>query len=76
MPPVSADEPEIHRQQLLRSRADGFDCVHVVEATNEGIEIGPYLTKLCASLAASMIGEGRALSIKVQATSGSAPAKR
>jgi two-component sensor histidine kinase len=37
---------------------------------NEGIEIGPYLTKLCASLAASMIGEGRALSIKVQATSG------
>ena len=39
---------------------------------NERIEIGPYLTKLCASLAASMIGERRALSIKVQATSGRA----
>jgi chemotaxis protein methyltransferase CheR len=39
---------------------------------NERIEIGPYLTKLCASLAGSMVGERRALSIKVQATSGGA----
>ena len=39
---------------------------------NERIEIGPYLTKLCASLAASMVGERRPLSIKVQATSGRA----
>ena len=39
---------------------------------NEGIEIGPYLTKLCASLTDSMIGERRPLSIKVQASSGSA----
>ena len=39
---------------------------------NESIWIGPYLTRLCASLAASMIGERRPLSIKVQATSGSA----
>jgi two-component sensor histidine kinase len=39
---------------------------------NESIWIGPYLTRLCASLAASMIGERRPLSIKVQATSGRA----
>jgi two-component sensor histidine kinase len=39
---------------------------------NERIEIGPYLSKLCDSLAASMIGERRPLSIKVQATSGKA----
>jgi two-component sensor histidine kinase len=39
---------------------------------NKKIEIGPYLSKLCGSLAASMIGERRALSIKVQATSGRA----
>lgn len=39
---------------------------------NEGIEIGPYLTKLCASLAASMIGERRPVEIKVDATSGRA----
>jgi chemotaxis protein methyltransferase CheR len=39
---------------------------------NERIEIGPYLTKLCASLATSMVGERRAVSIKVQASSGGA----
>jgi chemotaxis protein methyltransferase CheR len=38
---------------------------------NERIEIGPYLTKLCESLAKSMVGE-RPLSIEVQATSGNA----
>ena len=43
---------------------------------NERIEIGPYLTKLCASLADSMIGERRPLSIKVQATSGRASIQR
>ena len=26
-----------HRQQLLRSGADGFDCVHVVEATTNAL---------------------------------------
>ena len=39
---------------------------------NERIEIGPYLSKLCASLAASMVGERRPLSIRVQGTSGRA----
>jgi two-component sensor histidine kinase len=39
---------------------------------NEQIEIGLYLSKLCDSLAASMVGERRPLSIKVQATSGTA----
>jgi chemotaxis protein methyltransferase CheR len=39
---------------------------------NESIEIGPYLSKLCDSLAKSMIGDRRPLSLKVQATSGAA----
>ena len=39
---------------------------------NESIEIGPYLSKLCDSLAKSMIGDRRPLSIKVKATSGAA----
>jgi chemotaxis protein methyltransferase CheR len=39
---------------------------------NESIEIGPYLSKLCDSLAKSMVGERRPLSIKMQATSGAA----
>jgi len=37
---------------------------------NESIEIGPYLSKLCDSLAKSMIGDRRPLSVRVQATSG------
>ena len=39
---------------------------------SESIEIGPYLSKLCDSLAKSMIGDRRPLSIRVQATSGAA----
>jgi PAS domain S-box-containing protein len=39
---------------------------------NEQIEIGLYLSKLCDSLAASMVGERRPLSVRVQATSGTA----
>jgi two-component sensor histidine kinase len=39
---------------------------------NESIEIGPYLTKLCDSLAKSMVGDRRPLSIVVQATRGAA----
>ena len=39
---------------------------------NESIEIGPYLSKLCDSLASSMVGDRRPLSIRVQATSGAA----
>ena len=36
---------------------------------NERIEIGPYLSKLCTRLSASMVGERRPLSVNVQATS-------
>jgi two-component sensor histidine kinase len=39
---------------------------------NESIEIGPYLCKLCDSLAKSMVGDRLPVSIKVQATSGKA----
>ena len=39
---------------------------------NESIEIGPYLSKLCDSLAKSMIGDRRPLSLSVQATGGAA----
>ena len=39
---------------------------------HESINIGSYLSKLCESLAASMVGERRPVSIKVQATAGTA----
>jgi chemotaxis protein methyltransferase CheR len=38
----------------------------------EPIEIGPYLTRLCDSLAASMIGDSRPISVKVQVDGGEA----
>src|SRR4029079_12152017 len=39
---------------------------------SESIEIGPYLRKLCDSLAKSWVGDRLPVSIKVQATSGKA----
>jgi two-component sensor histidine kinase/PAS domain-containing protein len=48
-------------QQQLQSRGQG-----------EPIEIGPYLSRLCETLAASMIGERRAISLKVRVQGGTA----
>jgi chemotaxis protein methyltransferase CheR len=39
---------------------------------HEPIKIGPYLSRLCESLAGSMIGDSRPVSIKVRAEEGSA----
>jgi len=41
-------------------------------AHGEAIELGPYLSRLCETLAVSMIGDSRAISVKVEADSGSA----
>jgi two-component sensor histidine kinase len=71
---VQSEETRLHLQdahQRVMSVATVQEQLHA-SGLNERIEIGPYLTKLCASLAASMVGERRALSIKVQATSGGA----
>ena len=48
-------------QQQLQSRGQG-----------EPIEIGPYLSRLCETLAASMIGERRPISLKVRVQGGTA----
>ena len=71
---VQSEETRLHLQdahQRVMSVATVQQQLHA-SGLNERIEIGPYLTKLCASLAASMIGERRPLSIKVQASSGGA----
>jgi chemotaxis protein methyltransferase CheR len=71
---VQSEETRLHLQdahQRVMSVATVQQQLHA-SGLNERIEIGPYLTKLCASLAASMVGERRPLSIKVQATSGRA----
>ena len=71
---VQSEETRLHLQdahQRVMSVATVQQQLHA-SGLNERIEIGPYLSKLCASLAASMVGERRPLSIKVQATSGRA----
>ena len=69
---VQSEETRLHlhdAHQRVMSVATVQQQLHA-SGLNERIEIGPYLSKLCASLAASMVGERRPLSIKVQATSG------
>ena len=71
---VQSEETRLHLQdahQRVMSVATVQQQLHA-SGPNERIEIGPYLTKLCASLAASMVGDRRPISIEVKATSGSA----
>jgi PAS domain S-box-containing protein len=71
---VQSEEIRLHLQdahQRVMSVATVQQQLHA-SGLNESIEIGPYLSKLCESLANSMVGERRPLSIKVEATSGRA----
>jgi chemotaxis protein methyltransferase CheR len=71
---VQSEETRLHLRdahQRVMSVATVQQQLHA-SGLNESIEIGPYLSKLCDSLATSMIGDRRPLSIKVQATSGTA----
>ena len=71
---VQSEEIRLHLQdahQRVMSVATVQQHLHA-SGLNESIEIGPYLSKLCESLAKSMVGERRPLSIKVEATSGRA----
>jgi len=64
---VTSEETRLH----LRDAHDRVMSVAAVQnllQTSLGdVEIGPYLTKLCGSLATSMIGESRPLDIQVRA---------
>jgi chemotaxis protein methyltransferase CheR len=60
---VQSEEIRMHLQDAHQ---------RVLSVANESIEIGPYLSKLCDSLAKSMIGDRRPLSLSVQATGGAA----
>jgi PAS domain S-box-containing protein len=46
-----------------------------IASRNEPIEIGSYLSKLCETLAQSMIGDSRPISLKVEADPGTAIAR-
>ena len=70
---VQSEEIRLHLEdahQRVMSVATVQQQLHA-SGLNESIEIGPYLSKLCDSLAKSMIGDRRPLSVRVQATSGS-----
>ena len=71
---VQSEEIRLHLRdahQRVISVATVQQQLHA-SGLNERIEIGPYLSKLCDSLAGSMVGERRPLSIKVQASTGGA----
>jgi len=71
---VLSEETRVHLQDAHQRVMSVATVQQQLRASglNESIEIGPYLSKLCHSLAASMVGERRPLSVRVEATSGAA----
>jgi two-component sensor histidine kinase len=71
---VQSEETRLHLQDAHQRVMSVATVQQQLRASglNESIEIGPYLSKLCDSLAASMVGERRPLSVRVEATSGAA----
>jgi PAS domain S-box-containing protein len=71
---VQSEETRLHLQDAHQRVMFVATVQQQLQASGLGdrIEIGPYLSKLCDSLAKSMIGERRPLSLKVQATAGAA----
>jgi PAS domain S-box-containing protein len=71
---VQSEETRLHLQDAHQRVMSVATVQRQLQASGLGdrIEIGPYLSKLCDSLAKSMIGERRPLSLKVQATAGAA----
>lgn len=69
---VSSEETRQHLRdahQRVLSVAEVQRHLHVSEGIDQ-IEAGSYLTKLCGSLAASMIGESQPIAVKVVADTG------
>ena len=69
---VSSEETRLH----LRDAHVRVMSVAAVQQQLQGarhgepVEIGPYLSRLCATLAASMIGDSRPIAVKVKADAG------
>jgi two-component sensor histidine kinase len=71
---VQSEETRLHLEDA-HSRVMSVATVQQQLQTSglgDSIEIGPYLSKLCDSLAKSMIGDRRPLSVVVRATAGGA----
>jgi two-component sensor histidine kinase len=69
---VTSEETRIHLKdahQRVLSVAEVQSHLHASGDLDQ-IEVGPYLTKLCASLASSMVGESQPIAIRVDADHG------
>jgi chemotaxis protein methyltransferase CheR len=69
---VTSEESRLHLEdahQRVMSVAAVQSHLHALGGVDQ-IEVGPYLTTLCASLAASMIGEDQPIALKVIADAG------
>ena len=69
---VTSEETRFHLKdahQRVISVAEVQSHLHASGGVDQ-IEVGPYLTKLCASLAASMIGDNQPIALKVIADQG------
>jgi len=69
---VASEETRLHLRdahQRVLSVAEVQSHLHASGGLDR-IEVGPYLTKLCASLAASMLGDSHPISLRVEADHG------
>ena len=71
---VRSEETRQHLQDAHRRVMSAAALQEYLQASNPGeeIEIGSYLSKLCETLAASMVGEDRPISVTVMAEGGRA----
>jgi chemotaxis protein methyltransferase CheR len=74
---VTSEEARKHlndAHQRVMSVASVQQHLHTVDGIDQ-IEVGAYLTKLCGSLASSMVSEGQPIDIAVTADAGVIPSK-
>jgi two-component sensor histidine kinase len=71
---VTSEETRLHLQDAHKRVMSVAVAQQHLHTSNPGelIEIGPYLSKLCGSLAASMIGDDRPISLQVACDDGGA----
>jgi chemotaxis protein methyltransferase CheR len=71
---VQSEETRQHLQEAHQRVMSVASVQQQLRASGHGdrIEIAPYLSRLCETLAASMIGENRAVVLRVQAEGGAA----
>ena len=71
---VQSDETRLHLRDAHDRVLSMATVQQQLQASGHGerIELGPYLSRLCGALAVSMIGDSRAIALKVEADAGTA----